>query len=630
MDSNYGISHPPVDSRNNLQAASSEELSPPLPGHIRFETKTSGTYGTWSKSCYSKDGSIYHETEYLGRCINREKSIFINRHRGFFKFTLENGYENVDSPQQQTSLPAQRPENLSFGQTWVFDEIIKNIGLNDILDNIFDNKYDTDTLYTLVDFRTFTSHMAYYNLEPWFWQDYSSILYPNANVTSQQISDFLFKIGNDIIYKKFFGLYLNYINENYLANGDDKSPFLLDTTGLINHINIPITALSNHNGNKNTEIRLINVVDYNSGLPIYFRYVAGNIIDISILKNTINILKGYHINIQNIIIDAGFYSEDNIRELTEFNIPFVIRMKNNLTKYKEIILNESHDLLSGENIIKYNDRILFGKKIAINIYDHIYYAYLFYDETIKNIESTVFVNKHYEDNNFIELYNEKMKYFGKFIILSNADIETKNILNVYYNRQKIEQIFDIAKNMTGLIPLRTHSEETLRGHLLISFIATIIYLQLSNKISDKNLCPAKSLQLLSYLRIDMHQNGNHIINELYKSQRAVIDALGLTYPFLTISGNERKAKNIYQRPSKGKRGRPKGSKNKSESVFTSSTNSDSDITKIKRSSGRPKGSKNKPKTDFTSSTNSDSDSDITKIKRSPGRPKGSKNKPKTD
>ncbi|MDR0548229.1 MAG: transposase [Deltaproteobacteria bacterium] len=627
MESSHGISHPPVDSLFNLQAASSGELSPPLPGHIRFEIKSSGTYGIWSKSCYSKNGKICHDIEYLGRCIDREKNIFINRHRGFFKFTLENGYENVDSPQQQTSLPAQRPENLSFCQTWVFDEIIKNIGLNNILDNIFDNKYDTDTLYALVDFRTFSSHMAYYNVDPWFWQDYCSIIYPNANVTSQQISDFLFKIGNDITYNKFFGLYLAYINENYLGNGDVKSPLLLDTTGLINHINIPITALSNHNGEKHTEIRLIYVVDYNSGLPIYFRYVAGNIIDNSVLKNTIKILQGYHIDIQNIIIDAGFYSEDNIRELTKFNIPFVIRMKNNLTKFKEIILNESHDLLSGQNIIKYNNRVLFCKKITIKIYDNIYYAYLLHDETKKNIDSNDFVNKHFEDNNFIDLYNEKKIYFGKFIILSSADIDTKKILNVYYNRQKIEQIFDIAKNMTGLIPLRTHSEETLRGHLLISFIATIIYLQLSNKISDKKLCPTKSLQLLSYIRIDMHQNGNHIINELYKTQREVIDALGLTYPFLTISGNERKAKNIFQRPSKGKRGRPKGSKNKSKSVFTSSTNSDSDITKIKRSPGRPKGSKNKPKTDFTSST---SDSVITKIKRSPGRPKGSKNKPKTD
>jgi hypothetical protein len=40
-------------------------------------------------------------------------------------------------------------------------------------------------------------------------------------------------------------------------------------------------------------------------------------------------------------------------------------------------------------------------------------------------------------------------------------------------RQQIEQVFDIGKNYADMLPLRVHSEETFRGHLLLTFIATV-------------------------------------------------------------------------------------------------------------------------------------------------------------
>ena len=58
---------------------------------------------------------------------------------------------------------------------------------------------------------------------------------------------------------------------------------LVDSTGLPNDIQIPITAVDNHNHVISNEARLILVVDRKSGLPLYFRYVAGNIVDGSTL-----------------------------------------------------------------------------------------------------------------------------------------------------------------------------------------------------------------------------------------------------------------------------------------------------------------------------------------------------------
>jgi len=52
-----------------------------------------------------------------------------------------------------------------------------------------------------------------------------------------------------------------------------------------------LTAVNNHNGVISNEARLILVGDRRSGLPLYFRYVAGNIVDVSTLKTMLTEFK---------------------------------------------------------------------------------------------------------------------------------------------------------------------------------------------------------------------------------------------------------------------------------------------------------------------------------------------------
>ena len=130
------------------------------------------------------------------------------------------------------------------------------------------------------------------------------------------------------------------------------------------------------------------------------------------------------------------------------------------------------------------------------------------------------------------------------------------------------------------------------------------------------------------LRIDIFPDNNHIIHELCKSQREVIEALDLEYPFQVKVGNPRKAQAILDRKSKGKRGRPKGSKGNHKYLphletrdKTESPGVDNIVT---RKPGRPLGSRNKPKLMEDEKTRADSIAT-----RKPGRPLGSKKRPKT-
>lgn len=85
-----------------------------------------------------------------------------------------------------------------------------------------------------------------------------------------------------------------------------------------------------------------------------------------------------------------------------------------------------------------------------------------------------------------EEMDARIAKLGVFMILSSDDMETKEILPLYYTRQQVEQVFDIGKNNADLLPLRIHNEDTLRGHLMLTFMATAILQRLQIDILSKN------------------------------------------------------------------------------------------------------------------------------------------------
>lgn len=75
-----------------------------------------------------------------------------------------------------------------------------------------------------------------------------------------------------------------------------------------------------------------------------------------------------------------------------------------------------------------------------------------------------------------------LEELGVFVLLSTRKIRADLILSHYYVRQDVEQVFDISKNYASLLPLNVEKEETFRGHLLMTFIATVVLQMLQNKI----------------------------------------------------------------------------------------------------------------------------------------------------
>jgi hypothetical protein len=95
-------------------------------------------------------------------------------------------------------------------------------------------------------------------------------------------------------------------------------------------------------------------------------------------------------------------------------------------------------------------------------------------------------------------------------------------------RRKIEQTFDYAKNDVALMPVRSHNVETFRGHLLLSFMATVSLITVKRLLKTRKklskFCPKMALKDMRYIKCDVFphtlvtgeagKNANLILNEL--------------------------------------------------------------------------------------------------------------------
>ena len=472
--------------------------------------------GQWPGRGYRDDRGRCRRTGqiFLGKVIDKEHMIFWKRKEGYFAFDPDTCSMKQPDPKYLPDKPAEQdgrkkgpPVLVDFGDAYFLDRLLEEIGYLDVLKKV--SCSNLDTLLSLISFYTLDSGVASRALA-WHKQSYASYLYPKANLHEQRIAETLRKIGSPESFNQFISAHIKYI----LDNTDGDLSVLIDSTGLPNCCNLPCTRLSVHEGEVNLEFRLIAVIQKSTGLPLYYEYIEGNIVDISTLERTVLLMSEYGCKIQYCIGDAGYCSPGIMERLVLSGIDFMTRLnpayklfKDTYEKNREQLLNDSGECLT----VRYGNRLvrIIREKQTVG-YDkennkpHDGYVYLCLDVQARASKIDHLLSSKKAWGKTTEELKKMMEKYGVFAIVSTRDIPSDMLLSEYYVRQSVEQYFDFGKNYANYLPVQQHSEETMRGHLLLSFISTFIFVLINNRFgtagrscveifSDQNVCEQVSV-----------------------------------------------------------------------------------------------------------------------------------------
>ena len=327
------------------------------------------------------------------------------------------------------------------------------------------------------------------------------------------------------------------------------------------------------------QINLAMLFGEESGLPFYYRKLAGNISDVKTVKNLLADMDRLGFGKAKLVMDRGFYSEENINALYQNHLKFLIATKISL-KYVQKELNEvrnsirtranynaTYRLYSHTASIEwdysqerpYKGDVIKGKR---RMYLHIYFSgeKALEHENRFNGMLDMLEAELLSGNRKPEHEKQYAKYFeitatpkrgtkvtvkqdaivqaekdyGFFVLLSNEIKDSIEALETYRNKDLVEKAFGNLKERLNLRRTAVSSESSLEGKLFVQFIALIYLSHLKNQMSQKELYKNYTMQeLLDELDvIEVFENLGSIlrVGEVTKKQAHLYNTLGVKPP----------------------------------------------------------------------------------------------------
>jgi transposase len=403
---------------------------------------------------------------------------------------------------------------LDFGDGYLLNELYKKSKLYPVLEKLIVNQ--CKELIPLMYYRL-TMQSAMYNAGHWITGNITNIFFKNVDISSQNISEILKYLGNESIQREFFLEYIKNI-------GGSEKAVIIDATSLPNQIHTNFNAWGYAGGTIEKQFKLLCVLDIETKTPLFYRYLPGNLADVSTLQRTIIELSKMGIKSSFVLIDAGYLSEENVINLYKEKINFLSRLPSSRTLYKELIETEAYDIEDKKHAVKYGTRGLFVKCIKINLYEQEAYAFLVLDPIKKGKETQETVLSYLDDKET----SGDFKACGTIILISSLPFETKDVVENYYTRQAVEQVFGFYKDDLQSLPLRCHSEDTIRGYLFLQFIVLILFLELRSYLKNK-FTVEQALLITRNIKCKIFKN-QLLVAELTKNQKQIFELCDVMVP----------------------------------------------------------------------------------------------------
>lgn len=187
-----------------------------------------------------------------------------------------------------------------------------------------------------------------------------------------------------------------------------------------------------------------------------------------------------------------------------------------------MITQHASKLESPKNICRHGKRTLFISRQEASIYDGPMQIYLILDAQ-KKAKDLGKWGEARDAQSEKERDNEAEKFSfdsaGIFMLISSKAIPTQDVLNACYTRQSVEQLFGFSKSDLDILPVRCHSDSTIRGYLFLQFLLLIVFVEIREKLAS-HFTVEEALIILASLKCKIYQD-QIIIQELTKHQKLI-------------------------------------------------------------------------------------------------------------
>jgi len=415
---------------------------------------------------------------YLGRVLDKEKGIYKNSERGIFTYNLANNTYGPKPPEFEETKKVDKRKRIrhsfDFGDVYLINEVLYKSGFWSVVDKIsWRNK---DTLHAMVIFYI-TSQLPNCDASIWYETSFASKLFPDARLDSNGISDFLEKLGEAESMLAYHEAYVKYVFDHY---SKDKN-VLVDSMGIPNKCGVFYTMMNVHNNKLSLEGRIVVVAQRSTAIPLYFKLIPGSINDAMTLRRILEHCSALGIPVSSCLIDAGYSTDINLDSFYDENhkciVDYITRPKISSSYVKQALLDVLPTLESRENFVTYENRYFFLKEVEVNVGtndDQPAFLYVGLDLNCKSDSLHKLLKRAVKDDLKIEKVFDGLENQGVFALLSGMKMSIEDVLPEYYTRQGVEQLNDISKNYTKLLPIRCQNDKTYAGHVFLSMLGTAI------------------------------------------------------------------------------------------------------------------------------------------------------------
>lgn len=521
-------------------------------------------------------GKEHHSKQVTREKLGRPLVLADDRRSGIFR-SMEFGIVSYDADtDKKESLEMDDPRleglieavgldvHTVFGDGYLFLNYLKNMGMTDILREVFPSK---------IDFERCIAHLYHTQMRNGardrcdHFVSKSFVGYTVTDVLNSSLSvdtRFFDMMGEDEVRMAFFQAY---VNMRRASNPNFGRCCYIDSTPLPNDIDDnPFNAFSAH-GDYGIQSRLVLVADIDTGEPVWFKIIPGNMLDVNTLKDITDDVKlSLGVEICEYVLDAGYANELLIKEYSLGGAEKTyIRTAANGKRIESVVLKEDERLANIEppyktmvvkmpkrngyghmdmfesvkdllNNAKYDFKrgkhSYFGKRKEVCLFGQRIYAYVYVDH--QNALSGY--NDYMRDNEKeFESLKDKEKTWKKhssgfFVLLSNIRETPKEMLDRYFGRCFIETIFKTAKEYLQMLPLKKWNVQRVYGKLLADMISTIVYLNMRKDIVSANLALTEVPTITQSLMCSLGKDGMVRVDPPNSQVKRVYRTFGINLP----------------------------------------------------------------------------------------------------